>query len=205
MRLIGIIISFVLITGLTYGVSAQDKNPDKKIKEEKKGPYLFWGGSLWLGFGSYTYVDVNAVFGSQLTERISVGISGKYQYYKDNDRNTVTGDFQTFETNVYGGSVFSQIAIIKDFRNLFKVKAHNGIVAHMEYEFLNTDYNYLHFNDLNTNRDRYWLHNVLIGGGYFQKLGKKAGSYIILLWNVNQTSDNPYDYPQIRIGFSVGI
>lgn len=184
---------------------AQDKISDNKSKKEKNEPYLFWGGSLWMGFGSYTYVDVNAVFGSQLTERLSVGISGKYQYYKDEDRVALTGNFQTFETNVYGGSVFSQFAVIKDFRNLFDVKAHNGIIAHAEYEFLNTDYNYLHFNDTNTNRDRYWLHNVLVGGGYFQKMGKKASSYIIILWNLNKAVDNPYEYPQIRIGFSVGI
>jgi len=134
---------------------------------------------------------------------LSLGVSGKYQYFKE--KGSFTGSFQTFETNVYGGSVFSQFAVIKDFRNIVKVKGHSGIIAHVEYEFLNTEYNYIYFNDPNSNRDRYWLNNVLVGGGYFQQMGKKAKTYIVLLWNVNKTEDNPYEYPQLRIGFSISI
>jgi hypothetical protein len=180
---------------------AQESNEsDKNTKHKERKSHLFWGGSLWLSIGSYTYVDVNAVFGSQITERFSLGLSGKYQYY--NDKRSISGNF---ETSVYGGSIFSQIAIVKDFRNLIKVKGHSGIIAHIEYEFLNTEYNYIYFNDPDLNYDRYWLHNILIGGGYFQQIGKDSKSYIILLWNVNETTDNPYTYPQLRIGFTIAI
>lgn len=180
---------------------AQKSNEgDENANHKEKEAHLFWGGSLWLGLGSYTYVDVNAVFGLQITERFSLGLSGKYQYY--NDKRSIVGNF---ETSVYGGSIFSQIAIIKDFRNLVKVKGHSGIIAHIEYEFLNTEYNYIYFNDPDVNYGRYWLHNILIGGGYFQQIGRDSKSYIILLWNVNETADNPYTYPQLRIGFSIAI
>jgi len=174
----------------------------KNTKEEKEKfkPYLFTGGSLWMGFGTYTFVDVNLVFGSQLTERINIGVSGKYQYI--HDKRFINGNF---ETSVYGGSVFSQIAIIKDFRNLIKVKAHSGILAHLEYEFLNTEYNYLYFNSTDLNNSRYWLHNILIGGGYFQQMGKKSKSFILILWNLNPDDRNPYTYPQLRIGFNIGF
>ncbi len=195
----GIIIFIALTVNMAY---SQDKT-SKKLKKDKseiEEPYLFTGGSLWLGFGSYTFVDVNIVFGTQLTERLSMGLSGKYQYF--NDKRSLSGNF---ETSVYGGSIFSQFAVIEDFRNLLKVKGHSGIIAHFEYEFLNTKYNYIYFNDTDTNKDRYWLHNILIGGGYFQQMSKKAKSYIIILWNVNQTVDNPYTYPQIRIGFTIAI
>lgn len=199
-----IFIIILLFCSVIQKSEAQKKTDTKETSgEEIKEPYLFWGGSLWLGFGTYTYVDVNLMFGTQLTERLSIGLSGKYQYY--NQKGSITSNFNTFETNVFGGSVFSQFAVIKDFRNLFKVKGHSGIVAHLEYEFLNTKYNYIYFNDPDSNRDRYWLHNILIGGGYFQQMGKKAKSYIVLLWNVNSTIDNPYVYPQLRIGFSVAI
>ena len=197
------ILRIIILIALTVNMAYSQDKSNKKLKKDKseiEEPYLFTGGSLWLGFGSYTFVDVNIVFGSQLTERVSLGLSGKYQYF--NDKRSISGNF---ETSVYGGSVFSQIAVIKDFRNLFKVKGHNGIIAHLEYEFLNTKYNYIYFNDTDTNKDRYWLHNILLGGGYFQQMSKKAKSYIIILWNVNQTPDNPYTYPQIRIGFNVAI
>ena len=203
-QILGIAIFIVLTVNLSY---AQDKSSNKKnddrsveTKKETYKPYLFTGGSLWMGFGSYTYVDVNIVLGVQLTERINLGLSGKYQYL--NDKRSIQGNF---ETSVYGGSIFSQVAIIEDFRNLIKVKGHSGIIAHIEYEFLNTEYNYIYFNVSDSNKDRYWLHNILLGGGYFQQMNKKAKSYIVILWNINQTPDNPYTYPQIRIGFSVAI
>ncbi|MBI9053098.1 MAG: hypothetical protein JEY96_04740 [Bacteroidales bacterium] len=195
------ILSFLLIL---FSINGFTQNPIiNKTKEDKKGdfkPYLFTGGSLWMGFGSYTYIDVNLVFGSQVTERINIGLSGKYQYL--NDKRSISGNF---ETSVYGGSVFSQIALIKDFRNILKVKGHSGIIAHLEYEFLNTEYNYIYFNDSDSDLSRYWLHNVLVGGGYFQQMGRKAKSYIILLWNLNPNEKNPYTYPQLRVGFSISL
>jgi len=193
-KIIGI--SFILLL-LSTEVLGQD-NDDNKRDQFK--PYLFSGGSLWMGFGSYTYVDVNLVLGSQITERINLGLSGKYQYL--NDKRSVSGNF---ETSVYGGSIFSQISIIKDFRNIIKVKSHSGIIAHLEYEFLNTKYNYIYFSDTDTDKSRYWLHNVLIGGGYFQQMSQKAKSYIIILWNLNPNNKNPYTYPQLRVGFSIAI
>ncbi len=202
MRIAKLLLSYILFLLIViHQADAKENNSFKdNSKEETKETYLFWGGSLWLSFGTYTYVDVNVVFGTQLTERLSLGLSGKYQYY--NDKRSISGDF---ESSVYGGSIFSQFAVIKDFRNLIKVKGHSGIIAHVEYEFLNTEYNYIYFNDPDLNYDRYWLHNILIGGGYFQQMGRGSKSYIILLWNVNETGDNPYIYPQLRIGFSIAI
>ena len=180
--------------------SKKENSKKKKDKKEIKEPYLFLGGALWAGFGSYTFVDVNIIFGSQLTERLNVGISGKYQYY--NDKRAIVGNFQT---SVYGGSIFSQFAVIKDFRNILPVKMHSGIIAHVEYEFLNTKYNSFYFDDPDANRDRYWLNNLLVGGGYYQQMGKKARTYILLLWNATMTDDNPYEYPQIKIGFTFAL
>jgi len=191
---------FVLLFSSFVSLAQTNSDKSKEPNKDQFKPYVFTGGSLWMGFGSYTYVDVNLVFGSQLTERINLGLSGKYQYL--NDKRSVSGNF---ETSVYGGSVFSQISVVKDFRNVIKVKSHSGIIAHLEYEFLNTKYNYIYFNDTDTDKSRYWLHNVLIGGGYFQQMSQKAKSYIIILWNLNPNNKNPYTYPQLRVGFSVAI
>ncbi len=187
---------FVLIGSSLYSQDGLRYKSEKEIKE----PYWFFGGSLWLGFGSYTFVDVNATFGNQITERLALGVSGKYQYY--NDKRSIEGNF---ETSVYGGSFYSQFAIIKDFRNIFHGKYQSGIIAHGEYELLNTKYNYIRFDDPNSNRDRYWLHTILVGGGYFQQLNERARSYIVLLWDVSNSEDNPYTYPQFRIGFTFAI
>ncbi|MCK5028685.1 MAG: hypothetical protein KAR57_03565 [Bacteroidales bacterium] len=189
-----LILQVLLLSNLQLYSQGKRKS---QTKDTENKPYLFWGGALWAGIGTYTYVDVNVIFGSQLTDRLSLGIMGKYQYYKD--KRAIGGDF---ETNVYGGSLFSQYAVIKDFRNLFQVKGHGGIMAHAEYEFLNTKYNYLYFNVSDSEKGRYWLNNVLIGGGYFQHMGKRSKTFIVLLWNATKTVDNPYTYPQLRIGFT---
>jgi len=190
------ILSILFLTQVLLCSYLGAKSQEQKTEDENK-PYLFWGGALWAGFGSYTYVDVNLIFGSQVTERLNLGVIGKYQYHKD--KRAIGGDF---ETSVYGGSVFSQYAIVKDFRELFKIRDRSGIIAHVEYEFLNTKYNYLYFNVADPQKGRYWLNNVLIGGGYFQHMGERSKTFIILLWNVTETVDNPYTYPQLRIGFT---
>jgi uncharacterized membrane protein len=181
-------------------VVAQEIDNENSQNQFFEKSNLFYGGSLWLSFGSYTNVDVNIVFGSQVSDRWSVGISGKYQYY--NDKRSIEG---TFESNVFGGSVFSQFALVKDFRDFININGHSGIISHVEYEFLNTEYNYLYFDDPVEYYDRYWLHNMLVGGGYFQRIGPASMSYIILLWNVTSVDKNPYTYPQLRLGFSIGI
>ncbi|MGC9373768.1 MAG: hypothetical protein ACP5DQ_01860 [Bacteroidales bacterium] len=206
-------ISVIIITSIlffSFSAFGQQKNAkDKKTKnteEEIKEPYFFWGGNLLLAFGNLDLVDINVLFGNQLTERIALGISGKYQYYNDK-RNfdpsiSSTGNF---EAHTYGGSVFLQFAVVKDFREILPLKTQSGIIIHAEYELLNTKFNYIHFDAPDSDKDRYWLHNYLLGGGYVQHMGKKAKSWIILLWNLQKTEDNPYEYPQFKIGFSVAF
>ncbi|MBU8892130.1 MAG: hypothetical protein KOO66_05090 [Bacteroidales bacterium] len=193
-----LILFTILLLNSFQTISQESEN---KTKDTDNKPYLFWGGALWMGFGNYTYVDVNVIFGSQLTDRLSLGIMGKYQYI--NDKGSYTSEH--FETSVYGGSLFTQYALIKDFRNLFSVKGHSGIIAHAEYEFLNTKYNYLYFDVSDPGKGRYWLHNVLVGGGYFQQIGKKSRSFIVLLWNATPSADNPYVYPMLKIGFTISF
>ncbi len=197
-----ILIMCIIIINADFVYAHNNFNYDNKkdAKKETKEPYIFMGGSLWFGFGSYTFFDINYIVGSQLTKRWNVGLSGKYQYY--NDKRSIVGNFQT---SVYGGSVFTQFAVINDFSDILPVKSHGGLIAHAEYELLNTEYNYLYFENDDTNRSRYWLQNVLVGGGYNHNMGRKVNTYIIILWNLTQSDDNPYTYPQIKIGFSFAL
>lgn len=199
---------FVLYLSLmAIGQENKSNNKSRKDKEsgEIKEPYFFWGGNLWLAFGSLDMVDINVLFGNQLTERLSVGLSCKYQYYNDKRSFDIYFNTNSFKAHTYGLSVFTQFAVVKDFREIFPGRMQSGLIAHLEYEFLNTRYNYLYFDTPDLEKDRYWLHNILLGGGYFQQLGKKAKTYVVLLWNVNKTDDNPYEYPQFRIGFTIAI
>jgi len=209
MRKISVIIVSTIFF-FSFSAFGQQKNDDDKntenTEEETKEPYFFWGGNLLLAFGNLDLVDINVLFGNQLTERISLGIGGKYQYYNEKrnfDPDNISSS--NFEAHTYGGSVFLQFAVVKDFREILPLKTQSGIILHAEYELLNTKFNYIHFDAPDSDKDRYWLHNYLLGGGYVQHMGKKAKSWIILLWNLQKTEDNPYEYPQFKIGFSVAF
>jgi len=209
MRKISVIIIFTIFffafSAFGQQKNTQDKNTENTEKETKE-PYFFWGGNLLLAFGNLDLVDINVILGNQLTERISLGIGGKYQYYNEKrnfDPDNISSS--NFEAHTYGGSVFLQFAVIKDFRKILPLKTQSGLILHAEYELLNTKYNTIRFDATDSDKDRYWLHNYLLGGGYVQHMGKKAKSWIILLWNLQKTDDNPYEYPQFKIGFSVAF
>jgi len=199
------IILFFSFSAVGQQKITKDKNTEN-TEEETKEPYFFWGGNLLLAFGNLDLVDINVILGNQLTERIALGISGKYQYYNDkrnfDPRISSSGNF---EAHTYGGSVFLQFAVVKDFREILPLKTQSGLILHAEYELLNTKYNTIRLGATDSDIDRYWLHNYLLGGGYVQHMGKRAKSWIILLWNLQKTEDNPYEYPQFKIGFSVAF
>jgi hypothetical protein len=55
---------------------------------------------------------------------------------------------------------------------------------------------------------RYVRTNVFglyVGGGYRQPLGENSSLNILLLYNLNQDRNSPYQNPIVRIGFGFGI
>jgi len=193
------IILFLSIVLANNGL-AQKKDSTIVIQNDKKGfnpPFLYLG----LSVGASAYLDMNLLAGIQITERINLGFSGKYQYFSSGGSPEIG-----FSTNIYGGSVFLQTAIIKDFRNLIKkVKTHNGIYVHAEYELLNLSESY--FNpDIseNSSENRFWLKNIIVGPGYINRFNKSS-IFAMLLWNLDRSEKNPYEYPQFKVGFTYGF
>ena len=91
---------------------------------------------------------------------------------------------------MYGGSVFARYNILE---NLF---------AYTEYEILNLDAP----DPLNPYRLRRTnVTSVFVGGGYRQMLGNNSSLNLMLLYNLNESTNSPYQNPIIRIGFGFGI
>ena len=177
MKKIFLLSSFILFSLLT---KAQYRDSFFFEDGEKR---LYAGGGLSAYFGSTSLFEISPIIGYKITKPISVGIGGTYQYYEDN--------VYKFSTNMYGGRVFSKVMVYRDF------------FAYGEIEMLNMD-DFSRLSQYNK-RERINIFSTFIGGGYRQKLGQNVCSNILLLWNLNETSNSPYNNPIIRINFEFGI
>ncbi|MBK7910954.1 MAG: hypothetical protein KA193_12825 [Bacteroidia bacterium] len=145
---------------------------------------VFFGGNFGLQFGTQTIIEIAPIVGYRLTDRLAAGVGGKYIYYRYR-----SAPFE-YSTNMYGGSVFARYNILE---NLF---------AYTEYEILNLDAP----DPLNPYRLRRTnVTSVFVGGGYRQMLGNNSSLNLMLLYNLNESTNSPYQNPIIRIGFGFGI
>jgi len=174
MNRIIIIIAIVIIPMAGFSQYYENKKPKEK-KPFKEN--LFFGGGLGLQFGTYTLIDISPVIGYKVSPRFHPGIRLTYQY-----QSSQTTNYKTYR---YGGSVFARFFLIQ------------GLFAQAEAEALNIEW----FNQYNEEY-RLWIGNYFVGGGYFQKIGKRGGMYLTVLWNLNESIYSPYSNPVIRMGFT---
>jgi hypothetical protein len=163
--------------------NAQDSTMIRKHPLKK--PFLdkvFVGGNLGFQFGTVTFAEVSPLIGYRITEKISAGIGATYQYYRYKDPT------YQLETNVYGGRVFGRY-FFTDY-----------LFAHAEYEYLN-----LEAYDFYPTR-RVDVESLLVGGGYFQRIGSSnSGVFVMLLYNLTESAYTPYSNPILRIGVNLGL
>ncbi len=160
-------------------------NEDNSREKSNFGSRLFYGGGFGLQFGTVTLIELSPLIGYKVTPRFGIGVSPTYKYYSV--KNYYSSSV-SLKTNVYGGSIFARYFI---FENVF---------AHAEYEtlFYNTKSpGYL------TQMQQF--NSLLVGGGYRQQIGGNSAMNLMVLWNLNDTTDSPYTNPVIRLGFTIGM
>jgi hypothetical protein len=155
---------------------------------------IFFGGNIALQFGTITFIEVSPLAGIRLTPRFSPGISLIYNYYKENM-------FTTFDTHIFGGSVFSRYTLMQNMNKFIPLGINASIIAHGEYEALNLESRYFDVLGTQGNQDRFWQHNVYVGGGLGFHAGKNSMFTIFILWNLNETENSLYSNPVVRVGF----
>lgn len=181
-RIFIIIISMIVATG---NLNAQ----------RSFGSRLFTGGSLGLQFGNITLVDVSPMIGYRLTEDIDVGISLTYKYYNYKDYYSYNKQTYDLKTNILGGGVFGRYHFTE---NLF---------AHVEVEYLSfsIDKYSIYNNGLTSKKEKVGITSLFVGGGYKQEIGYNSFFTIMILYNLNETTNSPYTNPIIRAGFGIGL
>lgn len=162
---------------------AKSKSNASSKKFEFDPDNLVFGGNLGATFGEITLVEVSPTVGYLFSENWLVGISTRYIYFEDR-----TFPSFTYKTNIYGGGVFSQYFFLENF------------IAHAEYELLN-----LEDNSRFGNGERINISSVFIGGGFRSDLGGNSFVSVLLLYNLNETTQSPYTNPVLRVGFGIGL
>lgn len=173
----------ILIISLCFISAYCGEYPQFGLKQTKFTDNIVFGGNLGLQFGTYTQIDISPRVGYRFTERFVAGIGGTYRYISLKYYN------ERISTSIYGGAVFTRFFITE---NLF---------AHAECEFLNLETKYFAIANPEQYDDRFWIPGLLVGGGYRVPIGESSYLATIVLFNLNDTPNSPYQNPIIRVGF----
>ena len=161
---------------------------------------LFFGGGFGLTVGTYTDIEVSPIVGYYVTPRWAVGVGAVYEYYNYKYHwVTISGDYERFETNIWGGRLFTNYVIINNVNDWIPLGLNFRIFAHVEYEALSYEKKF--FNYSATGREL--QHSFLVGGGLRFPTGKRSSMNFTILWNLNSQLNDIYgNGPIIRFGFN---
>lgn len=189
MKCIKLLIPIILIISFTTTSYSQ--------KEDKFWKKIFWGGSIGLQFSSITQVDASPLVGYNITERWKAGIGGTYQYYRDNRPQ------YNFETDIYGGRVFSSFIIVDDLKKILPFNSSGtSMFIHGEVEMISLETKVFDPLHKYPGQDRFFINSYLFGLGIRQQMGERSFVNLSVLWNLNELEYSPYSNPVMRVGFS---
>jgi len=178
----------ILVITTPLFIRAQNSSFSKKKSTFPDSDRFFTGGDFGLLFGDITLIEISPLLGYKFTDQFWAGVGGTYQYYKNSNY------APAFKSSVYGGRLFSR----------YYVGVINNLFLHAEYEVLNYDaifvdpFGYFY-------QDRITAHNFLVGGGYSQPIAERSSIDLMILYNLNESSQSLYSNPIIRVGFNFGL
>ncbi len=168
----------------TASAAANDETPVSDLGHRER---LFVGGFLGLQFGTLTSVSVNLHAGYRLTNRLSAGMGGSYQFASD------TWFGESYTSHVFGGSTFARFRV------------YNNVFLHAEFERLRLQSRLPPLNPDFDPDDRRSIteNNYFAGAGYGFPVSDRIRLNLLLLYNFNENSQAYYDNPFLRVGVDV--
>jgi hypothetical protein len=149
---------------------------------------VFTGGQFGFNLGNSTSIELSPILGYYTCPYFSFGAGCGYQYY----RYRYPFSNQSEHINIYSARVFTRIHPV------------NFLFAHAEFEHLRYRNNAAIFPHL-PHDEIITAQGILLGAGYMEMISDYFGSYIMLLWNFNETPNTPYANPIIRFGVEIGL
>lgn len=159
---------------------------DRDVSEMTPRERIFVGGYLGLQLGSvHSTVGIHLHAGYLLTNSLSVGVGGNYQY------NNFKWMNESFSSHIYGFNALTRFRLVA------------GLFLHAEYEHLNLQSYHDHSHP--EDRPRVNENNYLLGAGYAIPLSERVRLNILMLYNLNNDSQVYFDNPFFRLGIDVFI
>jgi hypothetical protein len=200
---------FLLLTLIAFGINSQaqevysssgkpldEKNKSTLDEEEESGfnpNNMIYGGGLIFGIGGgVTNLGVSPVIGYRFSERLSAGVGLGYQYYAEK------APAYKFNTSIYSGSLWARLML---FQNIF---------LHVEPE-LNSLEVFTPKYDANTgiftglDKERKLVPSLLVGGGLRQPISDRVSFVGLILYDVLQDPNSPYNGIALRFGIAAGF
>ena len=187
MKKLTLAIVFSMVGTLAFAQWGEEQLSDKPSWKER----IFVGGGLGgLSFSSYyDYFALNGLVGYKITPKLAGGVQISYRFtnYKQ-----FTPEFKA---NDYGVSPF------------LRFNFYGPLFLHAEYEYLSYEGIYSSGEEYRKGYDSF-----MAGGGFFQPIGRKAGFFLMALYNFSyeeagQNGDvSPYNSPFVlRAGITAGF
>lgn len=167
---------------------------DASAQRERSGPppfreRLFFGGSFGLQIGTITDIELSPIVGLWVLPRLAVAAGPNYRFYKD----------PLGRTDIYGGKVYTEFAVIRDINSLIPIGLNMGIFVHFEDEFLSLD---SEFWQIPSATYRYNINTLLAGAGISQPVGRRSSINMMVLWALNEAEYDVYSSPEFRVTFT---
>lgn len=191
-----VLLSIFLIAGMIDMVNAQSDDVNYYSAPIKKDTSKMFnddwlynvsaGGNFGLQLGTYTFIECSPHLAYHVTDWFAAGIGGTYMFYRvQNSISSVNS------THIFGGSVFAEAYFLK------------FLGAHVEYQFINYD-NFWIQSVLEPSR--LWSNNLLLGGGYYQKMSERSAIYLMILYNfTDRPEKNVLFSPVMKAGFTIWL
>lgn len=167
-----------------YGIPKKDTTKIKKHKNKDWMKKITYGGNFALSFGTYTYINISPAIGYNVSKKLNMGVGVIYNYFSIN----YGSQYGRISETVYGTRVYARYMITP---SLFALGQYDRSLQPDFYSF--------------TPNKKAWVDYVMVGGGYRQSLGNKAGLVASIMYNLTPNNLSIYSNPYIQIGFVGGF
>ncbi len=174
-----VLILIVLLLMWTDNSFAQNRS----VRDMSPSERIFVGGFFGLQIGTFTSISLHLHGGYMITDRLSAGLGGNYQYTRD----AFFGE--SLSSHVYGSNVFARFDVVSNF------------FIHGEYERIQVrTYRSLHNPGERTDLTE---NNYFLGVGYGLQASDRVRLNLLMLYNFNDDSRVYFDNPFFRVGVDV--